>query len=206
MFSKSLDNIASFNNFEHIKILSNTSKRLSEGEILQIENSKTKNMSEEIYFKMISDKTASLIGASCKLGYISVVNDEKKDNIEKFGEYLGIAYQLKDDLFDVLGKLKDTGKPAMLDLKRNMLTLPYIYVLNNMKNKKIILSKIKYYTKRNDFKNLKNIIYDNGGVDYTNNMIEEYSKKAYNQLEYFDDSKYKKLLIDAIDFNRGRKF
>ena len=206
MFSKSLDNIASFNNFEHIKILSNTSKRLSEGEILQIENSKTKNMSEEIYFKMISDKTASLIGASCKLGYISVVNDEKKDNIEKFGEYLGIAYQLKDDLFDVLGKLKDTGKPAMLDLKRNMLTLPYIYVLNNMKNKKIILSKIKYYTKRNDFKNLKNIIYDNGGVEYTNKMIEKYSKKAYNQLEYFDDSKYKKLLIDAIDFNRGRKF
>ena len=206
MFSKSLDNIASFNDFEHIKILSNTSKRLSEGEILQIENSKTKNMSEEIYFKMISDKTASLIGASCKLGYISVVNDEKKDNIEKFGEYLGIAYQLKDDLFDVLGKLKDTGKPAMLDLKRNMLTLPYIYVLNNMKNKKIILSKIKYYTKRNDFKNLKNIIYDNGGVEYTNKMIEEYSKKAYNQLEYFDDSKYKQLLIDAIDFNRGRKF
>ena len=206
MFSKSLDNIASFNDFEHIKILSNTSKRLSEGEILQIENSKTKNMSEEIYFKMISDKTASLIGASCKLGYISVVNDEKKDNIEKFGEYLGIAYQLKDDLFDVLGKLKDTGKPAMLDLKRNMLTLPYIYVLNNMKNKKIILSKIKYYTKRNDFKNLKNIIYDNGGIEYTNKMIEEYSKKAYNQLEYFDDSKYKQLLIDAIDFNRGRKF
>ena len=206
MFSKSLDNIASFNDFEHIKILSNISKRLSEGEILQIENAKTKNMSEEIYFKMISDKTASLIGASCKLGYISVVNDNKKDNIESFGEYLGIAYQLKDDLFDVLGKLQDTGKPAMLDLKRNMLTLPYIYVLNNIKNKKSILSKIKYYTKRNDFKNLKNIIYDNGGVDYTNNMIEEYSKKAYNQLEYFDDSKYKKLLIDAIDFNRGRKF
>jgi len=206
MFSKSLDNIASFNNFEHIKILSNTSKRLSEGEILQIENSKTKNMSEEIYFKMISDKTASLIGASCKLGYISVMNDEKKDNVEKFGEYLGIAYQLKDDLFDVLGKLKDTGKPAMLDLKRNMLTLPYIYILNNMKNKNIILSKIKYYTKRNDFKNLKNIIYDNGGIEYTNKMIEEYSKKAYNQLEYFDDSKYKQLLIDAIDFNRGRKF
>ena len=206
MFSKSLDNIASFNNFEHIKILSNTSKRLSEGEILQIENSKTKNMSEEIYFKMISDKTASLIGASCKLGYISVMNDKKKDNVEKFGEYLGIAYQLKDDLFDVLGKLKDTGKPAMLDLKRNMLTLPYIYILNNMKNKNIILSKIKYYTKRNDFKNLRNIIYDNGGIEYTNKMIEEYSKKAYNQLEYFDDSKYKQLLIDAIDFNRGRKF
>jgi octaprenyl-diphosphate synthase len=206
MFSKSLDNIASFNNFEHIKILSNISKRLSEGEILQIENAKTKNMSEEIYFKMISDKTASLIGASCKLGYISVVNDNKKINIEKFGEYLGIAYQLKDDLFDVLGKLKDTGKPTMLDLKRNMLTLPYIYVLNNMKNKNSMLSKIKYYTKRNDFNNLKDIIYDNGGIEYTNNMIEEYSSKAYDQLECFDASKYKNLLIDTIEFNRGRKF
>ena len=206
MFSKSLDNIASFNNFEHIKILSNISKRLSEGEILQIENAKTKNMSEEIYFKMISDKTASLIGASCKLGYISVVNDNKKINIEKFGEYLGIAYQLKDDLFDVLGKLKDTGKPTMLDLKRNMLTLPYIYVLNNMKNKNSMLSKIKYYTKRNDFNNLKDIIYDNGGIEYTNNMIEEYSSKAYDQLKCFDASKYKNLLIDTIEFNRGRKF
>ena len=206
MFSKSLDNIASYNDFEHIKILSNISKRLSEGEILQIENAKTKNMSEEIYFKMISDKTASLIGASCKLGYISVVNDNKKNNIEKFGEYLGIAYQLKDDLFDVLGKLKDIGKPGILDLKRNMLTLPYIYVLNNIKNKNIILSKIKYYTKRNDFDNLKNIIYNNGGVEYTNNMIEEYSSKAYDQLECFDDSKYKSLLIDTIEFNRERKF
>ena len=94
MFSKSLSNISSFNNFEHIKILSDISRRLSEGEILQIEHAKFKNMSEDIYFEMISDKTASLISASCKLGYLSVANDDKKNNIEKFGEYLGIAYQL----------------------------------------------------------------------------------------------------------------
>ena len=206
MFSRSLNNISKLNNIEHIKILADISQRLSEGEILQIENSINKNMSEEVYFKMISDKTASLISASCKLGYISNSEDDKKVNIENFGEYLGIAYQLKDDLFDVLGKLKDTGKPAMLDLKRNMLTLPYIHVINNMKNKNRILSKIKYYTKRNDFSNLKNIIYDNGGVDYTNKMIEKYSNKAYNQLECFDESKYKSLLIDTIEFNRGRNF
>ena len=87
-------------------------------------------MSEDIYFEMISDKTASLISASCKLGYLSVANNNRKNNIEKFGEYLGIAYQLKDDLFDVIGKLEDIGKPAMLDLKRNMLTLPYIYAVS----------------------------------------------------------------------------
>ena len=205
MFSKSLDNIASFNDFEHIKILSNISRRLSEGEILQIENAKTKNMSEDIYFKMISDKTASLISASCKLGYISVLNDIKKNNLERFGEYLGIAYQLKDDLFDVLGKLEETGKPAMLDLKRNMLTLPYIYVLNNVKNKNKILTKIKYFSKKDDFNNLKDLIYNNGGVEYTRKMIEEFSDKAFQELKVFNDSKYKSLLIDTIEFNRIRK-
>jgi len=205
MFSKSLDNIASFNDFEHIKILSNISRRLSEGEILQIENAKTKNMSEDIYFKMISDKTASLISASCKLGYMSVLNDIKKNNIEKFGEYLGIAYQLKDDLFDVLGKLEETGKPAMLDLKRNMLTLPYIYVLNNVKNKNKILTKIKYFSKKDDFNNLKDLIYSNGGVEYTEKMIEQFSNKAFEELKVFNDSKYKSLLIDTIEFNRIRK-
>ena len=205
MFSKSLDNIASFNDFEHIKILSNISRRLSEGEILQIENAKTKNMSEDIYFKMISDKTASLISASCKLGYMSVLNDIKKNNLEKFGEYLGIAYQLKDDLFDVLGKLEETGKPAMLDLKRNMLTLPYIYVLNNVKNKNKILTKIKYFSKKDDFNNLKDLIYSNGGVEYTQKMIEQFSDKAFEELKVFNDSKYKSLLIDTIEFNRTRK-
>ena len=205
MFSKSLDNIASFNDFEHIKILSNISRRLSEGEILQIENAKTKNMSQDIYFKMISDKTASLISASCKLGYISVLNDNKKNNLEKFGEYLGIAYQLKDDLFDVLGKLEETGKPAMLDLKRNMLTLPYIYVLNNVKNKNKILTKIKYFSKKDDFNNLKDLIYSNGGVEYTEKMIEQFSNKAFEELKVFNDSKYKSLLIDTIEFNRIRK-
>lgn len=206
MFSRSLSNIGSFNNFEHIKLLSNISQRLSEGEILQIENARTKNMSEQIYFKMIADKTASLISASCKLGYISIKDDYKKNNLENFGEYLGIAYQLKDDLFDVLGKLEETGKPAMLDLKRNMLTLPYIYVLNNLKNKNKVLSKIKYFSKKKDFNNLKDIIHSNGGIKYTESMIEKYSDKAFEELKVFNDSKYKDLLIDTIEFNRGRKF
>ena len=119
-------------------------------------------MSEDIYFKMISDKTASLISASCKLGYISTSQDEKKVNIEKFGEYLGIAYQLKDDLFDVLGKLEDTGKPSQLDLKKNMLTLPYIHILNQVpeKKKKRIISNLKYYSRKNNFKEIRSLISD----------------------------------------------
>ena len=94
----------------------------------------------------------------------------------------------------------------MLDLKRNMLTLPYIYVINNLDKKDKILSKIKYYAKKNDYNNLRDIIYSNGGIDYTKQMIDKFSNKAYNQLKEFEDSKYKSLLIDSIEFNMERKF
>jgi len=208
MFSRSLNNISELNTLEHIKILANISQRLSEGEILQIENSINKNMSEDIYFKMISDKTASLISASCRLGYISTSNDEKKINIEKFGEYLGIAYQLKDDLFDVLGKLEDTGKPSQLDLKKNILTLPYIYALSQVPDRKKnrIISNFKYHAKKSNFKFMKNLILDYGGIKYTDKKINEFSSKAYDQLNIFPDSKYKDLLVKTIEFNIDRKF
>ena len=208
MFSKSLNNISKLEDFEYIKILTDISQRLSEGEILQIENAINKNMSEEIYFKMIADKTASLISASCKLGYISISNDSKKNNIEKYGEYLGIAYQLKDDLFDILGKLDNTGKSSNLDLKKNMLTLPYIHVINKVsgKNQKKIISDLKYNAKKNNLDKVKSLISNNGGIEYTNRKIEEFSSKAYEQINVFPDSKYKNLLVDAIEFNIERKF
>ena len=208
MFSRSLNNMSQLNNLEYINILADISQRLSEGEILQIENSLNKDMSEDIYFKMIADKTASLISASCKLGYITTSHDKRKNNIEKFGEYLGIAYQLKDDLFDVLGKLKDTGKPSQLDLKKNMLTLPYIHILTKVSNKdkKRIISNLKYYSKRNNLKEIENLISDLGGIKFTKQKIEEFSSRAYDELNHFSESKYKKLLVKTIDFNIGRKF
>jgi len=208
MFSKSLNNISKLESFEYIKVLTDLSQRLSEGEILQIENAINKNMSEDIYFKMISDKTASLISSSCKLGYISVSDDDKKNNIEKFGEYLGIAYQLKDDLFDVLGQLDKTGKPSQLDLKKNILTLPYIHIINKASDKQrnTIISNLKYNAKKNNFNEIKSLISDNGGIQYVNNKIDEYSSRAYDELEIFPDSKYKQLLIKTIEFNSSRKF
>ena len=206
MFSRALNNIVKLKSMESIDILGDISDRLSKGEILQIENSIKKNMSEKIYFKMISDKTASLISASCKLGIMSV-NGNRKENLERFGEYLGIAYQLKDDLFDVLGKIDDIGKPANLDLKKNILTLPYIKSINSVSrsDRKKIISKLKYYCKRKEINKIKEIIIKNGGVEYTEKKIEEYSNKALKELEKFKDSKYKKLLKEMVDFNLYRK-
>ena len=88
MFSKSLKNISQLDNLDNIKLLSNISDRLSEGEILQIEKAQKKEMSEEIYYQMISDKTASLISGSCYLGYVSNSSDLKKNNIQNFGEII----------------------------------------------------------------------------------------------------------------------
>ena len=208
MFSRSLNNIVKLNSLECLNILGNVSDRLSKGEIFQIENSINKNMSEENYFKMISDKTASLISASCKLGILSVKDCDAKNNLSRFGECLGIAYQLKDDLFDVIGNIKETGKPSNLDVKKNMLTLPYIHVINSMpqQNRKKIISKIKYHLKKKNLRDLKNIILQSGGVEYTNQKIIEYSNKAKKELSLFQHSKYKDLLIDMLEFNLSRHF
>ena len=208
MFSRSLSNIVKLKDLECIEILADISNRLSKGEILQIENAINKEMSEKVFFKMIGDKTASLISASCKLGFLSVNKSNKKENISNFGEYLGIAYQLKDDLFDVMGKLDQMGKQTNLDLKKNLLTLPYIYVLNSvsMSDKKMIVRKMKYSSRKKDFKTVRKLVENYGGIEYTENKIKEFSDKAINELSVFDHSRYKDLLIEMLNFNLIRNY
>ena len=207
LFSKSLTNISKFNDLNCVKVLSDISERLSEGEIMQIEKAINKDMNEEEYFKMISDKTASLISASCYLGLYSTNQDKELCNtIKNFGEYLGIAYQIKDDLFDIIGNINNTGKKSNLDLKKNMLTLPYIHVLSKLNNreKKQFLNKIKKNASKSDISNIKDMISDFGGINYTENKIIEISNKAKEMLNKFPESKYKDALNLAVEFNITR--
>ena len=207
MFSRALINITKHNKMESINILGEISERLSEGEILQMEKAISKNMDEKTYFKMIADKTASLISASCFLGFASTnSDDELKKSIKKFGEYLGIAFQLKDDLMDILGSIDETGKKASLDLKRNMLTLPYLYILSKIgkKERNNLISKLKYCIKKEDLVNLKKIINDYGGIEYTELKIHEYSELALRELSKFEDSIYKEALKNAVNYNKER--
>ena len=210
LFSKSLINIAKFQDLHCIDILSEVSKRLSEGEIFQIEKAMNKSMTETEYLKMIADKTASLISASCYLGFYSNNKEEKElcIAIKNYGEYLGIAYQIKDDIFDVIGNIENTGKSSNLDLKKNMLTLPYIHLLEkyNKREKKDFLIKIKKFINRNEVSKIKRMILDSGGVDYSNDKIKYYSEMAINELNKFPDSVYKDSLIEAVDFNINRKY
>ena len=209
LFSKALINIAKFDDLHCINILSNISKRLSEGEIFQIEKAINKEMSEEEYINMISDKTASLISSACYLGFYSNNKDEKLGkSIKNFGEYLGIAYQIRDDIFDIVGNIGNTGKPANLDLKKNMLTLPYIYALSDLskQDKKEFLLQIRRNISKKDIDKIKDIIIGSGGIQYAEDKIKYFSKMAIDELGNFPDTDYKKALIDAVEFNVNRKY
>jgi len=209
LFSKSLHNISQLNDFNCISTLSEISKRLSEGEIMQIEKAINKEMTEEEYYKMIADKTASLISASCYLGYYSNNKDEEKCNaIKNFGEYLGIAYQIKDDIFDIVGNIDNTGKKSNLDLKKNMLTLPFIYCLSQLQenDKKIFLRKIKKSSNQSNISEIKSMVSELGGLEYAQKKIQDFSDLAKKELSKFENSVFKDSLLLAIDFNMDRKF
>ena len=189
MFSKALSNMIHLRNFDALDLLSSTAERLSQGEILQIEKAIKKEMTEETYYEMIGDKTASLFSSACKLGAISVNadNDEQKA-LFQFGEYLGIAFQIKDDLFDVIGKLDEIGKPIGFDVKKNMLTLPFIHLIKNTKNKNKNLRNIKYHAKRNDLDKIKVMITNSGSLDYANQQLERFTKLAIKELDIFENT------------------
>ena len=180
IFSKALSNMVELKNFDALEILSSTAERLSQGEILQIEKSLKKEMTEKLYYQMISDKTASLFSASCEIGSITSNGDLiKRKALKNFGEKLGIAFQIRDDLFDILGSIDQIGKPVGFDVKKNMLTLPLIHMFDNMNRnkKKVISRKLFRYTSKKDYKSIRYLIEKYGGVDYAVTQMERFSKK-----------------------------
>jgi len=207
LFSKALTNMAAIESMNSVKILANLASRLSQGEILQIEKAISKNINEETYFKMISDKTASLFSASCKLGAITATNDDKKITaLSNFGELLGQAFQIKDDLFDIVGNIGSTGKPSGYDLKKNMLTLPLIHIFDKMSytEQRFFKIKLKMLLRKNKFKSIKKLIIEEGGIEYAESKLLEVSKSARYELEIFKDCKEKDSLITALEFNLNR--
>jgi octaprenyl-diphosphate synthase len=128
-----------------LEITSNSVKEMSEGELLQMEKARKLDITEEVYFNIIRQKTASLIASCCASGAASVSADEALiENMRKFGETVGIAFQIRDDLFDY-GSANDIGKPTGIDIKEKKMTLPLIYALNNCskKEKRFIINTIK---------------------------------------------------------------
>jgi octaprenyl-diphosphate synthase len=194
--------------FRHLHILSEAVKQMSEGELLQIEKARKLNLKEDIYFEIIRSKTASLLSSACAVGAWSTSNDEAlTEKMKRFGEKTGIAFQIKDDLFDYGNE--DIGKPTGNDLKEKKLTLPLIYTLNHIdaaERRKIIFiiknenknpGKIRYVLQR---------VVESGGIRYATQKMNEYRDEALAILAEFPDGEVRKGLEELVRYTTDRKY
>ena len=207
MFSKALTNMIHLKDFDALDILSSTAERLSQGEIQQIEKAIKKNMTEEIYYQMVSDKTASLFSAACKLGVMTVTEDnDKREALAKFGEKFGLVFQIRDDLLDITGNVEGLGKPAGFDLKKNILTLPLIHLFEKLdsSDSKRVKRQLRNHVKKSELKEIRMLIENHGGIQFAEKQIDRLSKEAQDELNIFPDSIYKDSLLAALKFNSNR--
>ena len=207
MFSKALTNMIHLKDFDALDILSSTAERLSQGEIQQIEKAIKKNMTEEIYYQMVSDKTASLFSAACKLGVMTVTEDnDKRKALAKFGEKFGLVFQIKDDLLDITGNVEGLGKPAGFDLKKNILTLPLIHLFEKLdsSDSKKVKRQLSNHVKKSELKEIRMLIENHGGIQFAEKQIDRLSKEAQDELNIFPNSVYKDSLLETLKFNFNR--
>ena len=200
----SLDN----NDYQILHILSDAVRKMSEGELLQLEKARNLNLKEEIYYEIIRNKTASLLASACAAGAWSSSQDELlTEKLRLFGEKTGMAFQIKDDLFDYASE--NVGKPTGNDIKEKKLTLPLIYTLNN--TDKETRRKIIYIVKNNnnDKEKVKWVIETvekTGGIDYTKQKMEDFKSEALAVLHEFPESPVRKGLEDMVRFVTDRKY
>lgn len=194
--------------YELLNIVSEAVKEMSEGELLQIQKSRKLNITEEEYFEIIKKKTAKLIGSCTACGARSAgVNGELIEKMKLFGENAGIAFQIKDDLFDY-EKSGITGKPAGNDLKEKKLTLPLIYSLENAKKteaKRIRLAIKNHNHKKKTHQYIIDFVKSNGGIDYATSKMNEYKTNALNIINEFPDNEPKKAIENLVIYTTIRK-
>jgi octaprenyl-diphosphate synthase len=191
--------------FHLLKIVSNAVREMSEGELLQIEKARRLDISEEIYFEIITKKTATLIAACCAAGVASITRDEKTIALAReFGTLTGIAFQIKDDLFDF--GTDDIGKPTGIDIKEKKMTLPLIYALNKSTwlEKRKIINIIKNHNEESEEVNkVIRFVVEKGGIEYATRVMHEYKDKALAILKQLPENPSNKslerLLIYAIE-------
>ena len=193
--------------FQLLHILSNTIREMSEGELLQLEKARRLDIKEDIYFEIIKGKTASLIASACACGASTATKDEKViQRIKLMGEKIGIAFQIKDDLFDY--EEAEIGKPRGIDIKERKMTLPLIYALNKVSSgdKRKIINIVK-----NENQNLEKVkwvidtVRECGGIEYATQKMNSYRDEALSVLYEFPESESRVSVQQLIDFTIERK-
>lgn len=208
LFAKGLLLSLGHDDFRVLQILSDAIRKISEGELLQLYKSRNLNLSEEVYFEIIVNKTASLLASSCSAGAYSASGDELlTEKLRLFGEKVGIAFQLKDDLFDYGSEA--IGKPTGNDIKEKKLTLPMIYTLNAVdkstrqkmiyiiKNQNTDKAKIKFVLDR---------VVEAGGIEYARLKMNAFRDQALAILYEFEDSQTRQGLEELVRYTTDRKY
>jgi octaprenyl-diphosphate synthase len=207
LLSKGL--LLSINNgdFSLLKIVSDAVKQMSEGELLQIEKARRLDIDEKVYYDVIRQKTASLIASCCACGAASAgASEEVVEKMRLFGEKVGIAFQIKDDIFDF--GTDDVGKPLGIDIKEKKITLPLIYALNNASSseKKRIINLVKNHNEEAEkVAEIISFVRNGGGMDYAKSQMEDYQNQAFAILSEFPEHGSRDALELLIRFTTERK-
>jgi octaprenyl-diphosphate synthase len=194
-------------NLELLEIVATAVREMSEGELLQIEKARKLDITEEVYFEVIRQKTASLISACCEAGAISVDRNDMRPTMNKFGELVGLAFQLKDDIFDY-GSGDKIGKPTGLDIRERKMTLPLIYALNHAspETRKELLYIVKNKNENSRYvKRAVEIVIQEGGVQYAYERMMELKDKALDLLKDIPSSPAKNALIGLVEYTTKRE-
>ena len=181
---------------------------MSEGELLQMERSRNLNLNEQVYYDIIKGKTASLLSSACGAGASTTFCDNRYiEKMQQFGDKVGMAFQIKDDLFDYSSQ--NIGKPTGIDIKEKKLTLPIIYTLTHCE--KDLRKKIIYIIK-NENKNKEKVQYvvdavkESGGIEYATTKMLAFRDEALQLLYEFDQSDARNALEDLVRFTTDRNY
>ncbi|WFB69271.1 polyprenyl synthetase family protein [Chryseobacterium sp. WX] len=209
LLSKSVLLSTDHKDYDLLGVISRTIREMSEGELLQLEKARKLDITEEVYYEIIRQKTATLIAACCEIGVLSNnANEALAKKMMDFGTFTGMAFQIKDDLFDYLSS-NVIGKPVGIDIKEQKMTLPLIHTLKIApeKDRKYYFDTIKRYN--NNPKRVKELIEfvkSSGGLDYAITVMKEFQQKAKDILNEFPDSEARKSLHIMLDYVIERKF
>ncbi len=193
--------------FELLGICTQAVKEMSEGELMQMEKARQLDITEDIYYEIIRQKTASLIASCCGIGASSSGADEQTvSKMKLFGEQVGMAFQIKDDLFDYGDD--EIGKPLGIDIKEKKMTLPLIYALSKaswLEKRRIIRIVKNESEKPKKVKEVIDFVKQSGGIDYAKGVMEKYYQDALRLLNEFPDSPYRTSLRGLVQFTIERK-
>ena len=194
-------------NVRLLEVVARAVREMSEGELLQIEKARRLDITEEIYFEVIRQKTASLVATCCEAGAISVDREDMRERMRKFGELVGLAFQIKDDIFDY-GTSGKIGKPTGLDIRERKMTLPLIYTLNTAPKevRKELINIVKNKNEQSkQVRRAVELVIQYGGIDYAHGKMLELKAEALELLTDIPDSAAKQSLIGLVEYTTVRE-